>query len=108
MSHEVESITLAQLYEAARRLHDSLCEPGGTSPDEGNADTRTASAKRLARSVLRPLSDVVGDQTPPPAPAADIVELARAATRLRAADRNPPKLLEAVAALQDLALLEAV
>jgi CDGSH-type Zn-finger protein/truncated hemoglobin YjbI len=90
------TITLGQLYQAARRLHDSLEGPGDT-------------AKRLARSVLRPLGDVLGDQTPPPAPdlATDVLALARAATRLRAGDGHPPQLLEATAALQDLACQQA-
>lgn len=68
-------------------------------PDEGVRD-------RLQRSVIRPLSAVAGAE-PDAGPADDkvsITELARRATRLRIEPDVPLELVEAVAALQQLAV----
>ncbi|HEY3771790.1 MAG TPA: CDGSH iron-sulfur domain-containing protein [Solirubrobacteraceae bacterium] len=90
------------LYERAARLYDRLSK---TAPADGNPV-----AERLRRSVLRPLNDALGAGTP--AAAADtscpsLLELARAATQLRAAGGASPPLIEATAALQDLACRDA-
>jgi CDGSH-type Zn-finger protein/truncated hemoglobin YjbI len=89
---------LAQLYSAARRLHDS----------------ESVSADRLRASVLRPLAEALGSDRPEDHGAAgdgeapSLAGLAKDATRLRVARGGPPQLLEATAALQDLACAEAV
>jgi CDGSH-type Zn-finger protein/truncated hemoglobin YjbI len=79
-----------------------------------SAEISAATAARLVRSVLRPLAAALGPgdglRPAPTAPApADPAELARDAAlfatglRARLADAAPPGLLEATAALQDLA-----
>jgi CDGSH-type Zn-finger protein/truncated hemoglobin YjbI len=88
---------LAQLYRATRRVHDS----------------ESLSAERLRASVLRPLAEALGPDDPVhsdasgAADAPSLAELAKEATRLRVEHGGPPQLLEATAALQDLALVEA-
>ena len=95
---------LRSLWAAARAARDRL----GTDSDQDDAEQGRAgaAARRLEDSVLRPLADVLAitaggqpDVTEPPA----LDELARRATRLRARTGAPPQLLEATAALQDLA-----
>ena len=78
-----------------------------------------AEAARLARSVIRPLAEAVGEAAPAAAagPAGEAAggedaaeqlwRLARDATELRAAHGLPAQLQEATAALQDLATREA-
>jgi CDGSH-type Zn-finger protein/truncated hemoglobin YjbI len=80
-----------------------------------------AEAARIARSVIRPLAEAVGEAAPDAAadePAADepaggedaaelLWRLARDATELRAAYGLPAQLQEATAALQDLATRDA-
>jgi CDGSH-type Zn-finger protein/truncated hemoglobin YjbI len=65
-------------------------------------------AQRLQRSVIRPLEAAVGADRPDDdahdAGPATLWELALTATRLRVADGAPAGLVEATAALQDLAL----
>jgi CDGSH-type Zn-finger protein/truncated hemoglobin YjbI len=69
-----------------------------------------AVAARLTRSVIRPLEEALGDETTetPPSPDYDTPDtlwrLTVDATRLRLSPDAPAELLEAVAALQDLAL----
>ena len=94
MPHDAD---LAQLYSAARRLHDSA----------------SVSADRLRASVLRPLAEALGSDRPYDQGAAvggeapSLAGLAKDATRLRVERGGPPQLLEATAALQDLACAEA-
>jgi CDGSH-type Zn-finger protein len=99
---------LTFLRAAARALHDELSrtaeqQTGGTS-----------ATRRLADRVLRPLDQVLGapDEAEAGAPANGKTtpangktpwELAVFATELCAAHGGPPELLEATAALQDLA-----
>ncbi len=73
-------------------------------------------AQRLVASVLRPLAELASQS---PAPGADVAmpasgpahervqALARAATQLRTRPDAPPELIEATAALQDLAVMLA-
>src|SRR3954468_16469820 len=63
-----------------------------------------AVAKRLHRSVIRPLEAVVGDTADAIAPpdAENVWQLALDATRLRSAPDAPPELTEVTAALQRL------
>ena len=103
---------LAALLAATRALHQTM---GGstTEPHEGDAERERleAAAARLEWSVLRPLADVVDpalvEQQPAPPEPSTLGELTTRATRLRASAGAPPQLLEATAALQDLALREA-
>ena len=64
-------------------------------------------AERLANSVLRPLDAALGAQPgtdePSPAESPTLWDLARTATALRAEPIGPPEIVEATAALQDLA-----
>jgi CDGSH-type Zn-finger protein/truncated hemoglobin YjbI len=107
-------MTLADVREGARRLHERLGEPEPGAGDDTGDELRSAVSDRLAHSVLRPLADALGDE-PAASPAerpADgatptLLELARSATQLRAVDGGPPELLEATAALQDLAIQDA-
>jgi CDGSH-type Zn-finger protein/truncated hemoglobin YjbI len=94
MSAPAES--LRSLHASARALHDELA---------GSADGQDT-AKRLADSVLRPLSDAIGRPGGEQAGALTLWELALAATVLVARHAAPPGLLEATAALQDLACRE--
>jgi CDGSH-type Zn-finger protein len=86
---------LVALHRAAQALRTAL------GPED------EAVAQRLEASVLRPLRDLLtgadAAAEPPPAPAG-VWELARRATALRASPAAPAALLEATAALQDLAL----
>lgn len=102
-----EGGNLAALYMEIGRLHDSL----DTGAGEG-----VWIAARLRDSVLRPLADALGPASEPAAPAghagqpvdaASLVDLARELTRVRVENGGPPQLLEAVAAIQDLALRDA-
>jgi CDGSH-type Zn-finger protein/truncated hemoglobin YjbI len=84
----------------------------------GDDDGIAAAGRRLRRSVVRPLADAVGgaagrggsrrDRKATALSPADLDaalwKLTRDATRVRARAGGPPGLLEAVAALQDLAL----
>jgi CDGSH-type Zn-finger protein/truncated hemoglobin YjbI len=82
-------------------------------------DEIPGAADRLEASVVRPLDDLVADGATEPHPAAGsrqevqsiadrLVQLAKAATRLRARPGAAPALVEATAALQDVALRLAV
>jgi CDGSH-type Zn-finger protein/truncated hemoglobin YjbI len=62
---------------------------------------------RLRRSVIRPLADVI-DTPNEPAPGVTVADLAMRATRLRLEPGVPLELVEAVAALQELAVRLAV
>ena len=80
---------LRELHAAARAIAD--------------AEQDEYVAGRLRRSVIRPLADVIG--TPgEPAPGGSVADLAMRATRLRLEPGVPLELVEAVAALQELAL----
>ncbi|HZE48007.1 MAG TPA: CDGSH iron-sulfur domain-containing protein [Jatrophihabitantaceae bacterium] len=83
------AVELRSLAAAARALADA-------EPDEGVRD-------RLRRSVIRPLSAVAGDGAAP-AEGESLRELALRATRLRVEPDIPIELIEAVAALQQLAI----
>jgi CDGSH-type Zn-finger protein len=102
---------LADLRDAARRVHERLCDPQTEDPGDGFG---AASADRLACCVLRPLQAVLGADaasasTYPPSDVGTptLLELARSATHLSSEHRGPAQLLEATAALQDLACQEA-
>ena len=70
------------------------------------AKTDGATEERLRRSVIRPLRAIAGPGEPSPGPPEDdLWQLTLEATRLRASHDAPPQLLEATAALQDLACL---
>src|SRR5579875_314089 len=106
-----ESRGREDLYERVERLHRSLIDDPAAPTDDGEA-RRATSAHRLSRSVLRPLAEILGSRTPlpPPGPSAEapgLDVLAREATALRVRDDGPPQLLEATAALQDLACAAA-
>jgi CDGSH-type Zn-finger protein len=98
---------LADLHAAAQRLHDATAATV-QARDDRPGDRGAAPAGRLRDSVLRPLAEALAaapndpDRSPTTA-APSLDELARAATRLRIRDGAPPQLLEATAALQDLA-----
>lgn len=97
---------LDALRSAARATRDELAGAGGQLGDDGGARLAVA-ARRLTDSVLRPLDDVLdaasAPEEDPPVGAPTLWELAVRATTLRAASDGPPELLEATAALQDLA-----
>jgi CDGSH-type Zn-finger protein/truncated hemoglobin YjbI len=88
--------SLHSLRASARALHDGLA---------ASADGQDT-AKRLAESVLRPLADAIGQSDNGEAAAKSLWELTRTATALVAEHAGPPELLEATAALQDLACRE--
>ena len=83
------AVELRSLAAAARAVADA-------EPDDGVRD-------RLRRSVIRPLSAVAGDGAAP-AEGGSLRELALRATRLRVEPDIPVELIEAVAALQQLAV----
>jgi CDGSH-type Zn-finger protein/truncated hemoglobin YjbI len=103
---------LARLHEAVGRLHDATTPQPDAAPQDGD-ERRAAVASRLSDSVLRPLADALAVGAPSdrePAPGSEppsLAELAREATRLRVRQSGPPQLLEATAALQDLAWQDA-
>jgi CDGSH-type Zn-finger protein/truncated hemoglobin YjbI/ferredoxin len=98
------------LARAVRLERDFGARAAGTD-DEGRRAVLARVAGRLAASVVRPLAVAVGEPSVlPDGPApevarltAQVYELARDATGLRARLGGPPGLLEATAALQDLA-----
>jgi len=63
-------------------------------------------AGRLRQSVIRPLAGLIGTPTEP-APNGSVADLAMRATRLRLEPGVPLELVEAVAALQELAVRQA-
>jgi CDGSH-type Zn-finger protein/truncated hemoglobin YjbI/ferredoxin len=100
-----------QLLARAYILERGFEACAAQTDDEGRKAVFARAAGRLAASVVRPLSDAVGER---PASSeelhaaeeqlvAAVYELACDATRLRARMGGPPALLEATAALQDLA-----
>lgn len=97
---------LRALRSAALATRDEL---SGAAGQLGEAEGRRldAAARRLTDSVLRPLDAALAADAPPdggPAVGASTLwDLAVRATTLRAASDGPPELLEATAALQDLA-----
>jgi len=101
------SSSLLDLYSDVRLLQESLASP---SDDASEADVGSVAwlAARLRDSVSRPLAEALPDHAAPVEPSAgDAVspaDLARKATRIRVETRGPAQLLEAAAALQDLAL----
>ncbi len=108
---------LAALHAAARATRDELRraaaliaggDGGSGTPSAGGESARlVAAAERLEQSVLRPLAATIGDDADqlPRAPnePPSVRGLARRATELRCAAGAIPELLEATAALQDLA-----
>src|SRR5262249_19129354 len=105
----------AALAGVARAAYLVLVAHGGRS---GSSAAQAATVARITNSVLRPLAGRLGREPAagsppapePSAPGTPAPELARQAaadaTRLRAqlADAAPPELLEAVAALQRIAV----
>jgi CDGSH-type Zn-finger protein/truncated hemoglobin YjbI len=104
----VDPPALAGLRSGARSARDELVHAAGVvSVDDGDRERLNAAAERLANSVLRPLDDLLGtesqaSETCPPEPPT-LGDLATRATALRAMPGAPPELVEATAALQDLA-----
>jgi CDGSH-type Zn-finger protein len=118
-STDALSSALADVARAAYVVVKHACRSEETR-------TEAAAAARVADSVLRPLADRLGrdtaagapsgpepallDETMPDGPDATVAELARRAAadatglRARLADAAPPELLEAVAALQRVAV----
>jgi CDGSH-type Zn-finger protein/truncated hemoglobin YjbI len=124
----------AQLSWLRARVHEFEATIGAARPDGDQTSDERARLEfvlaRLRRSVLRPLDDALTgvriehtQHSEPPADGAgstpevradvdpavasqgdQLMLLAGAATRLRVTDRAPAQLLEATAALQDLAL----
>jgi CDGSH-type Zn-finger protein/truncated hemoglobin YjbI len=85
-------------------------ELAASADDEGRRAVLSRTADRLTASVVRPLGVALGapkDPTPAAGTEAELAvavhDLACAATRLRVAASGSPALLEATAALQDLA-----
>ncbi|TCO54867.1 CDGSH iron-sulfur domain-containing protein [Actinocrispum wychmicini] len=68
------------------------------------AEQWPAGAERLRASVIRPLAAAAGDLAGRPASSVDLVDLTRSVTRLTASAQVPAQVIEAAAALQDLAL----
>ena len=100
--------SLAELRAAAACTRDELQRAASLlGADDGERGRLTAAAQRLVASVLRPLDDLLGDAATaaPNAPAEPptVAQLATQATTLRVAPGAPPQLLEATAALQQLA-----
>jgi len=98
---------LGALWSAARAVHDELLLAARLHGKEEDGKLEGA-ARRIADSVLRPLDDVLAADTPPDekVPTDEtptLWVLAVRATRLRAATAAPHELIEATAALQDLA-----
>jgi CDGSH-type Zn-finger protein/truncated hemoglobin YjbI len=107
---EVErQLGLSELRDAVEATRVELSRVRATL-DDGDPERQRLAAitERLASSVLRPLADVVDDEARPAADAHGRAEtlwrLAVQATVLRAAEDPPHELLEATAALQDLAV----
>lgn len=93
--HLATAADLEPLLVAAHRVRQTL------------VDADPPAAERLAASVIRPLTAAVGRPADAAAVPDDddvaITPLAEAATELRSRAAGPPELLEATAALQDLA-----
>jgi CDGSH-type Zn-finger protein len=85
---------LAELRVGAKALHDELA--AASSPV----------AARLADSVLHPLDELGEADVDPPARTPSLAALAELATSLRAQPAASDQLIEATAALQELALAE--
>lgn len=122
---------LHDLLAACRAVHEQLARTATHTADTDGQNARAQNAaRRLESSVLRPLADALGGEDgdaretsapqranaagaagaqPSPSPAPTLRELATRATTLRVTvnETAPPQLLEATAALQDLALRDA-
>ena len=106
-SEDTVSAALSTVARAAYLVVERACRSGSSKAE-------AVAAARITDSVLRPLADLLpADTSPVPEPSVSdesVAELARRAatdtTRLRArlADAAPPQLLEAVAALQRVAI----
>ena len=96
---------LHALRAAASATREELRRAGPGGGDAALRERRAAAADRLADSVLRPLDAALGTPAPDAvgADAPTFWELARRATVLRSQADPAPELLEATAALQDLA-----
>jgi CDGSH-type Zn-finger protein/truncated hemoglobin YjbI len=99
-------VALEALRMAARTVHEGLVLAAGEE-DVSDRERMEAAAQRIADSVLRPLDDLLGAADQPTTSRGTgtrhVGELAVQATKLRVAPGAPPQLLEATAALQDLA-----
>lgn len=104
----LERDALGGLLTEVRRVRRALADAPRA---DGEADRVDATISRLDSSVIRPLAEAVGAATGGEAAGerddADLAELAIRATKLRASAVGPPELLEATAALQDLAVRSA-
>jgi CDGSH-type Zn-finger protein/truncated hemoglobin YjbI len=105
-SDDTVSAALASVARAAYLVVEHACR-------SGSSQVEAAAAVRITDSVLRPLAGLFSGASPVPEPRVSdgsVAELAHRAatdaTRLRAqlADAAPPQLLEAVAALQRVAM----
>jgi CDGSH-type Zn-finger protein/truncated hemoglobin YjbI/ferredoxin len=104
----IDRAAMDALRSGARSARDALVRTAAmVGDDDAQRERLTATAERLAASVLRPLDDLLGagseaadSSRPEPT---TLGELATRATALRATPDAPPELLEATAALQDLA-----
>jgi CDGSH-type Zn-finger protein/truncated hemoglobin YjbI len=99
---------LQSLRSTANATREELVRAASLLPSEdGERERLDGASERLTNSVLRPLDAALGSQLQPdetpPGEGQTLWELARTATALRAGSGAPPELLEATAALQDLA-----
>lgn len=96
---------LHALRTAVASAREALLGAATDSADEAERERLAAAAERLANSVLRPLDAALGSraQDAAVAEAPTFWDLARRATVLRSRPGAPPELLEATAALQELA-----
>jgi CDGSH-type Zn-finger protein/truncated hemoglobin YjbI len=102
-------LELSELYAAVQATRDELARVAAPITDsDAEHDRLGAAVERLDNSVLRPLGDVLdarsGPAGPVPGRVTPLWQLAEQATALRAAADPPHELLEATAALQDLAV----
>jgi CDGSH-type Zn-finger protein/truncated hemoglobin YjbI len=106
---KVNTRSVAQLRVAAQLTRNELSRAAAllSDTDSGEGERLNAAARRLDRCVLRPLDALLGEPDEGGEPAPDepptLWELATRATELRAEPDAAPELLEATAALQDLA-----
>jgi CDGSH-type Zn-finger protein/truncated hemoglobin YjbI len=99
-------VALEALRTAGRAVHEDLVRAAAEG-DESDRERLAAAAQRIADSVLRPLDDLLGATGRPTTSRSSgtrhVGDLAVQATKLRIAPGAPPELVEATAALQDLA-----
>jgi CDGSH-type Zn-finger protein/truncated hemoglobin YjbI len=96
---------LHALRTAVASAREALLRPVTDSADDTQRERLAEAADRLANSVLRPLDAALGSRAHDAAvvESPTLWDLARRATVLRSRPGAPPELLEATAALQELA-----